>query len=57
MTRGEAWNTIVKDNNLKNLPQAKTAFNKKLVTKQVEFAISDSGAISPFLVEGHQSLI
>ena len=52
MSKGEAWNAIINTNGLKELPSATTIFNKERVVRQVEFAISDSGATAHFLVEG-----
>ena len=52
MTKSEAWNTIVDAKELRRLPTAETIFNETRVTRQVEFAISDSGATAHFLVEG-----
>ena len=44
MTKGKAWNAIVKDRRLKDLPNTVTTFDNKIMTRLVEFAISDSGA-------------
>ena len=52
MSKSEAWNAIVDTNRLKELPRAETIFDKSKVVRQVEFAISDSGATAHFLVEG-----
>jgi hypothetical protein len=52
MSKGEAWNAIVKEKKLKDLPNANTTFNNNLLTRLVEFVISDSGATAHFLVEG-----
>ena len=52
VTKGEAWNAIVKEKELRKLPNATIAFNNKTTTRLVEFAISGSGATVHFLVEG-----
>ena len=46
VTKGEAWNMIRRNENLDDLPNASTVFDNKKVTRQVEFATSDSGAMS-----------
>ena len=48
VTKGEAWNMIRRNENLDDLPNASTVFDNKKVTRQVEFAISDSGATAHF---------
>ena len=50
--RSTAWNTIVQDNNLQQLPTAATIFDRPKVCRAVEDAISDSGATSHFLIGG-----
>ena len=52
MTKGEVWNTIVGNEKLGDLPNTSTTFDNKKITRLVEFAISDSGATTHFLVEG-----
>ena len=52
VTKREAWNMIIRNENLGDLPNASTAFNNKKITRLVEFAISDSGATAHFPEEG-----
>ena len=43
MAKGEVWNAIEKQKGLKDLPNAAITFNNRIMTRLVEFAISDLG--------------
>ena len=47
-----AWNSIVSQHELQELPNAGTILNTTRLKHAVEYAISDSGATGHFLVEG-----
>ena len=50
--RHNAWQHIIKANNLRKLPQAEMIFNNVRMTRAVAWALSDSGATSHFLMNG-----
>jgi len=47
-----AWNSIIQQQDLQDLPNVGTIFNTTRMKNAVEYAISDSGAKGHFLVEG-----
>ena len=51
VTKGEAWNMIIRNEKLGDLLNASTAFDNKKIISTVEFAISDSYATAHFLVK------
>ena len=50
--KNDAWKRIVQVNKLHELPMSDTIFNKQRVSKQIQYAYSDSGATAHFLIEG-----
>ena len=51
-SRQEVWMNMVRDNDLTHSPHSHMMFNTKRLVRLVEYALSDSGASSHFLVEG-----
>jgi len=50
--KNDAWKRIIQVNKLHELPMSDTIFNKQRVSKQIQYAYSDSGATAHFLIEG-----
>jgi hypothetical protein len=51
-----AWQSIVTQQELQELPNAGTIFNTTRLKQAIEYAISDSGATGHFLVQGAPSI-